>query len=100
VRPPALGSQPNQKKKTRARHQGQKKRAGRTQPKKRLGYVFFSKGRIIASANQHLPACLPSSSRPGSGSASLSTASLPFGFRVLDGLVTAALLGFPSDAMD
>ena len=58
---------------------------------------FFSEGQESCISKSAL-ACLPALLE--SGGASPSTASLPFGFRVLDDLATAALLGFPSDAMD
>ena len=58
---------------------------------------FFPEGQDYCISKSAL-ACLPALLE--SGGASPSTASLPFGFRVLDDLATAALLGFPSDAMD
>ena len=61
------------------------------------GLRFFSEGQESCGSESAL-ACLPALLE--SGGASPSTASLPFGFRVLDDLATAALLGFPSDAMD
>ena len=61
------------------------------------GLRFFSEGQESCISKSAL-ACLPALLE--SGGASPSTASLPFGFRVLDDLATAALLGFPSDAMD
>ena len=61
------------------------------------GLRFFSEGQESCDSKSAL-ACLPALLE--SGGASPSTAPLPFGFRVLDDLATAALLGFPSDAMD